>query len=437
MGRPHAGYLASYPNGVTCEPGIEPQCPAPKAHRRLEDAHRLWHRAADRYANPESFRERLNDALEALRGGVLALQQHSRAGRDFQAWHDEWHQRIRADEVLTWLLQARRHNVTEDDLEPASSAQVSLMASASGGLLAQFSVPPLVEPAVIPGQLRETRMGGLVKHATLMVIERRWIAADLDRWELLEALAHCYGVLAEPLAEAHGHSNGQGKGPLPPPRAKEQRPRAEKQDALRQLLGLPAGQPDCMRLSKRDRTAVFRLQDGRIVDQADAVGDELYGERPAGNAATERREDDAGPEPKPDPLRRIAWHFEEARRALVKEGAHPQRVSLFLPGQEWVPISLSAAELQDRYQLWGRIAREVERSGAQAVMTSFEVPARKPGETSRLVLAAETNEGQHRTCSTTFERRAGQLRFGRTRVDEDGRRWYFLDPVRTIWSRSA
>jgi hypothetical protein len=65
------------------------------------------------------------------------------------------------------------------------------------------------------------------------------------------------------------------------------------------------------------------------------------------------------------------------------------------------------------------------------------VAARKPGESSRLVLAAETSEGQHRTCSATFERRGGQLRFGRTRVDEDGRRWYFLDPVRTIWRRSA
>ncbi|MBV8087072.1 MAG: hypothetical protein JO247_19870 [Chloroflexi bacterium] len=409
---------------MTCQPGIEPGCPAPKAHQRIEEAHRLWHQAADHYANPDSFRERLNGALKAMRGGAWALQQHSRGRRGFQEWHDEWHQRIRGDEVLTWLLQARRHSLAEDDLAPASSAQVSLMASASGGLLAQFSVPPFVEPAQVPSRLRETRMGALVKEAAVMVLERRWSAADLDRWELLDALAHCYGLLAEPLDQAHGKA----------PPAEDQ-----VEDPLKQLLGIPPGQPPCMALSRRDRTTVFRLKDGRVLEQDDAVGDELAGERPQGNAPTEKPKDDepTAADAKPDPLRRIAWHFEEARRSLIREGALPQRVSLFVPGQEWVPLTLTPAEAQDRYQLWSRIAREVERSRAQAVMTSFEVPARKPGESSRLVLAAETSDGQHRTCSATFERRAGQLRFGRTRVNEDGRRWYFLDPVRTIWRRPA
>jgi hypothetical protein len=407
---------------VTCQPGIEPGCPAPKVHGRLEEAHRLWHQAADRYANPDGFRERLNDALKALRGGVWALQQHSRGGRDFESWHGEWHQRIRGDEVLAWLLQAHRHTVTEDDLGPASSAHVSLMASASGGLLAQFSVPPFVDPAQVPSRLRETRMGALVKDAAVMLLERRWSAADLDHWELLEALAHCYGLLAEPLEHAHGKAT-----------------QAEDEDPLRRLLGMPAGQPTCMVLSRRDRTAVFRLKDGRVLERDDTVGDELAGERPQGNAPTEKPKDDqqVANDGKPDPLRRIAWHFEGARRALIREGTLPQRVSLFVPGQEWVPLALTTAEAQDRYQLWGRIAREVERSGALAVMTSFEVSARKPGESARLVLAAETSDGQHRTCSASFERRSGQLRFGRTRVNEDGRRWYFLDPVRAIWRRPA
>ena len=44
-------------------------CPIPGTHRRLEEAHRLWHRAAEAYEDPDEFRTQgqlahLVDALE-------------------------------------------------------------------------------------------------------------------------------------------------------------------------------------------------------------------------------------------------------------------------------------------------------------------------------------------------------------------------------------
>ena len=409
-----------------CASLLDPNCPIPKAHQRLEDAHRLWHHAAANYANPEAFRNGLNDTLQALRGGTWALQRESRAGQDFRAWHDGWHSRIKNDDVLHWLVQAHRHSVTPDELQIASSARVVLMAKNDGQerQLAAFTVPPLVPPELIPKQLKETRMGPLVRKATTMVVERQWRAGDLIEWELMEALSHCWGVLAEPLREVHRRQGVELDAPAEP----------AEPDPL--SIRLP-GQRGCMTMTPQSRAAVFRLQEGRMLgqEQTSLESDQgipaLSGDE-AGNADLEE-----GPPVKPDPLRRTAWFFEDARRKLQQEGAYAQRVSLYVPGQEWVSMVLTPADKQDRYHLWQRVAREVERTGAEAVLTVFEMASRRPGEGPRLVLAAEAADGRHRTFSAGIERRGAQIAFGRTRVDEDGRRWYFLDPIREVWNKPS
>ncbi len=403
----------------SCASLLEPDCPIPRAHQRLEDAHRLWHQTADSYADPAAFREGLNSTLQALRGGTFALQQQTRGGRDFATWRDAWHNRIRADAVLSWLVQHHRHRVEDDDLASASKARVALRTMPDGPALAEFSVPPLLPAELIPQQLNDSRMGPLVREATVMVLERQWAAGDLPGWELLEALAHCYAALAEPLQEAHAQSCGGQQSPTPEPGTV--------------LPGLPPGQPECMKVSARTKTAVFRLEQGRVLGPAPESLDESDVEQAhAGNDGRGEIDEPDLP-PKKDPLRRVAWYFEDARRKLQAEGSYAQRVSIWVPGQEWLSMVLTPADTQDRYLLWSRVAQEVERTRAEAVMTIFEMGARRPGEGQRLVLAAETAGRAHRTFIASFERRGAEVRLGRTRVEEDGRRWYFLDPVRAVW----
>ncbi len=391
----------------------------------MEDAHRLWHQAAANYGDPEAFRQGLNDALQALRGGTWALQQETRAGQEFQPWHDGWHSRIRGDDVLHWMVQAHRQTVTEDDLEPASTAKVTLMLKeegAEGKPLAAFSVPPLVDADHITRQLGASRMGHLVRQATVMVVEREWRARDLDEWELMDALAHCWGVLAEPLLEVHQrHGHELEAAPDPEPGTV--------------VEGRLPGQPECMTMSPTSRLAVFRLREGRVLGPEQTALEGKEGRPELSSDAAGTGEVDEGKAPsKVDPLRRVAWYFEDARRKLASDGSYAQRVSLFVPGQDWVSVVLAQSDLQDRYQLWSRVAHEVERTGAEAILTIFEQAGRRAGESPRLVLAAETLDGRHRTFSATVERRGGQLHFGRTRFDEDGRRWYFLDPIREVWN---
>jgi hypothetical protein len=417
-----------------CASLVEPRCPIPKAHQRLEDAHRLWHQTAASYNDPPAFRDGLNETLQALRGGTWALQQETRGGRDFQTWHDAWHERILGDAALRWLVQTHRSSVTEEDLEPASKATVTLTAERDGPVLAHFSVPPTIPAEIIPRQLGDTRMGPLVKQATHMVLEREWLAADLREHELLQALAHCYGVLAEPLQEAHDGAKPTQPAAEPGLPDEEQAATASLADMIRDALGIPLGQPKCMAISRDMRTSVFRLQAGKVLGpEADALeGNDAEPVR--GSAGTKEIEEPEAA-PKKDLLARAAWYFEEARRKLLADGVYSQRVSLYVPGQEWISVVLTPEDVQDRYGLWSRVAREVDRTGAEALLTIFEAAGRRPGESPRLVLAGETAEGYHRTFSATFERRGGQIRFGRTRFDEDGRRWYFLDPIRDIWRK--
>jgi len=378
----------------------------------------MWHNAAANYGDPAAFRERLNSILQALRGGTWALQQETRSGQEFQAWHDSWHSRIRGDEVLHWLVQTHRHSVSEDDLQPASTARVTLMANQAGEgrELAAFTVPPMVPAELIPRQLGETRMAPIVRAATVMVVERRWRAGDLSEWELLEALAHCWGVLAEPLREVHRQRGRELDVEPPEPES-----------------GRLPGQPECMSVSDKNKTAVFRLREGRLLglEQSALEGEEGPPELTNDRAGSEIEEPNQPP--KPDPLRRMAWYFEDARGTLTTEGSYDQRVSLFVPGQEWISVVLTPADKQDRYHLWSRVAREVQRTRAEAMLTIFEAAGRRPGEGQRLVLAAEAADGRHRTFSASIDRRGGQVHFGRTRFDEDGRRWYFLDPIREVW----
>lgn len=410
-----------------CASLLEPGCPIPRAHQRLEDAHRLWHRAVASYADPDAFRDGLNDTLRALRSGTWALQQETRFGHDFKDWHESWHTRIRGDDVLHWLVQTHRNSVLDEDLLPASTANVKLIVNHDGEEqeIAAFTVPPMVPPELIPKQLSATRMGPLVHMATVMVVERQWRAIDLGQWELMEALAHCYGILAEPLYDVH-RQRGSELEPLPQP---------EPEPGTLVPARLP-GQPECMTVSPRNKTSFFKLKEGRFMgqEQTSLDGEEGIPEMSAdavGNTDVEEPDQPL----KKDPLRRVAWYFEDARHKLEAEGAYEQRVSLYVPSQEWVSMVLTPADKQDRYQLWGRVAREVERTGAEAVLTIFETTGRRPGEGQRLILAAEAADGRHRTFSAGVERRAGQVHFGRNRFDEDGRRWYFLDPIREVWKQ--
>jgi hypothetical protein len=62
-------------------------CPIPGTHNRLREAHRLWHQAADQYADPAGFQPNLNATIQALRNVTWVLQKEHAAVPDFEPWY--------------------------------------------------------------------------------------------------------------------------------------------------------------------------------------------------------------------------------------------------------------------------------------------------------------------------------------------------------------
>ena len=120
---------------IECQKAEE--CPIPAAHNRLEEAHRLWHKAAQEYEDPISFRTNLNACIQALRNVTFVLQKQKSNIPNFESWYSEWQRRMKADAILNWIVQARNKIVKEGDLETKSIAR--------GSVLANYYDPPYIE----------------------------------------------------------------------------------------------------------------------------------------------------------------------------------------------------------------------------------------------------------------------------------------------------
>jgi hypothetical protein len=185
-------------------------CAIPRTHRRLVEAHILWHQALAQYQQPEVFRANLNALIQTLRNVTFILQSEKHSLSDFDDWYKPWQERLKTDAVCIWLKDARNTIVKEGELEADSTAVVKLVTWRDDVLL-ESHVPPSAASSLIMRNLplmeciNNVRVPpGALKSAAIS-IERRWSVEDLKGREILEALAQAYGVLAELVLDAHIH----------------------------------------------------------------------------------------------------------------------------------------------------------------------------------------------------------------------------------------
>jgi hypothetical protein len=94
-------------------------CPIPFTHDRLAERHHWWHEMAYYYHEPEPFRYRLGAFLQAARNVTFMLQKEKEVFADF-GWYSEWVLKVKKDEVLRWLNDARTDFVHRQALQPKS-----------------------------------------------------------------------------------------------------------------------------------------------------------------------------------------------------------------------------------------------------------------------------------------------------------------------------
>lgn len=380
-------------------------CPIPNAHRRLEEAHRLWHRAAEAYEDPEEFRTQLNALIQALRNVTFVLQKEHRGVPDFDAWYERWQEVMKEDAVLRWLIQARNIIVKEGDLKTHSTATAAIQASWDVPQSRTFEVPPLVPTLAIAAKvLSEQDIPGDVRKQGILTVERRWVASDLPEWELLDALAHCYGMLWLLIKDAHRQA-GRSMHTLDLT--------GNEPEVIR--LATSDGRPPCMIASETLRTVRVHLGTNEVFGGG-------FVERRVGLSEEERERYGRFALPPPlgsvDPLEWVPTYMEHAKRVLQLDKYHSQMAFLFGPKGPFRSFGGMPQDQQDKYVFMNDLAAEVLRTGATGLVfiadvwmvpATVEIPeGKRPADMDErqeaLGVTAAKADGSVRTLMTPYTR---------------------------------
>lgn len=424
------------------------ECLIPKVHKRLDQAHQLWHDTERHYFEPDAFATYLNSCIQALRSSTWVLQKYKDLFPDFDSWYGtpkvdgDWQARMRKDSIMAWLVQARNRIEKQGDLEGKSLARVSLIASYLDNPPIDIEFAPLSTSKQMAKDIRQRIKvtPDDVEDASIQ-IERRWVDIELPDHEILEALAYAFSVLTELEADAHAKLG------LPPP-VRLYNPNV---GDVREPIPFHGGKPACMVRGNVTRTTTVMLRTGK---HASLVQKPL-----ALNEESMRRAAERYGEPNPSLIERMgaaktlrertAAYFEMAKVLLKKDKYHRLMAHLF--DSNGKPLKLIVLQIEDyasKFLMWRDVAREVEISGATSIIVIGEMwhatyngetplvkPADNPDRIEVLSVEAESMDGERVNLACSFSRDVnGEISFAH---DEERRPEGpgFTEPIREVWRK--
>jgi hypothetical protein len=419
---------------ATSEPSIpQAECPLPNTHRRLEQAHRLWHQALEQYSDPDGFRTNLNSAIEALRTTTFMLQGEKGAIPGFDDWYGRWQAEMKADPLMKWLSDARTTVIHRSDLETQSVAVATIHNNLN---LAQLTceVPPLLRTREVAAILAGVLPQPFKEHRKdlLLSIERRWCVTELAEHELLEALAHVYGFLSRVVADAHGRAGMV----------------FDNVDDSGQHQSTPDGRMPCMITTRETRTVRVRLEDQRALSpraiRIDATRNDKFAAKSAKRYGIKLEPLPA--ERKDDPFA-LAESMLELAKVMLRKDKHLDRTVFLITPSGMELMNLRARDRTEKYALMRAVAEQMRRTQASAFIdigeawtcSKSEVLAGRMPEVAKdrgeLIYASVlTKTGAYRAYSTPFSRGLlGTIKIGETTVDE-GPPPTYLAPILEVWN---
>lgn len=456
-------------------------CPTPSAHKRLEEAHRFWHRCLAGYQDPEEFRVNLNACIQALRNVTFVLQKEKRLISGFEDWYPDWQARMRADPIMQWVLKSRNRIVKEGDLETRSYAIARLVATyhdaaaevaaglgrpgkknqpvagpaaradgetsaadrspdANGPEIKKISAPPRYGLDTIIRMIFKSDVPTRIIRQSTLNLERRWVDQALPDHELLDAMAHAFGELRQLLADAHdrcGMEHGIVVG--------------HDDAAVVDTRDLNEGRYPCMVTSRLVRTLSISME-----DFSPATGGRAWNVSfDQATAEESRRNYGEAPPPPNDPASPVDWvpqFIEIGTQILLKDKTeHGWFVHYFIGGDRVHSEVLMARHSADKRDLAQRTAELVAMNGFDGVIVTGEAwhaplaldedgvaipPSERPDREEVLIIHAEDATGRVRSVHVPIHRRRGR----RTTVGdvvegsvEEARSYNFLAPTRAVW----
>ena len=421
----------------------EESCPIRDTHTRLHRSHTLWHQAQREYSSPDEFCTNLNATIQSLRTVTWILKKEQHAVPDFAPWYAGWEERMRSDPLMRWLVDARNRIEKQGDLKTYSSARLSVLADWDGPYpIAEAEVDPLLSTEDIADKLPELNVPPVVRREGVLIIERRWVARDLPDHELLDALTHCYGVLATIVVDAHRRCGFV----MRTFKAESHKPKPVRTEHLE-------GRLPCMVASATVRSVLIHLPTGGFLtpaqfrfEQPDPHSMEEAAKRYGFSEQTATKR-----QPGEDLISESGWWFESAKRVLATDGHHEAIALLETPDGQRQLHNLAITDRASLYVLMRQLADEVERIGAVGLIHIGEFwaapleelkPGQLPSESAArieaLQVTAATADGRNRIHSVEFRKNeAGQIEFGEESVNDDPELLGFLEPIRRVWRRWA
>jgi hypothetical protein len=429
----------------------QPACPTPTAHKRLDEGHRWWHGCLANYDDPPAFRANLNACLQALRNVSWVLQKEHDLVPGFESWYPTWQETMKNDSTMRWLVKSRNRVVKSADLDLLSTATMRIV-------FAYSDVADVVAGS-LPGGHQEVKKTiplearppeyfkyvsdippGLRKQASLL-IERRWVDKALPDWELLDALAHCYGVLSQMLDDAHKRVGGECLVAAASP------------DRPRLLDKIPAheGRLPCMVTTLEARTSQYDLSSGALLGRASRAVS-VDGVPPLSKLKRRYKLDEFVDVSSVnetiaelvDPL------LSQAKKFLQKDKNHIFVVFLF---KGLKCIGIDSVEFRDRsakFAFSRELAARAAKEGITGLVTIGEVwqskvvldqdgvvvpPEEVPDRREALEVYAEDDSGQYVSKLAFFHRRFGRVIFDEDSENRESMENNFMAPIREVWRK--
>ena len=411
-------------------------CPLAGVDRRLEDAHQHWHRAEQAYFNPEHFRVAIQTAIQTLRTVTFILQNKKQAIPKFEAWYGVWQEKLRADTLMRWMVEARNKIEKQGDLEVHSFVRAEIVASyLNEGPSVEvpahlFDDPLVLIKGIPPGDLSEH----IVRHGALR-IQRRWVENTLPDYELLDAVAIGYGRIAQLVHDAHRQMG------LEVPATTNVGTGQRYEDGARE------GRLPCMIGHADARSLDVSLADGRRIefehvkrkiDRADAKKlIEHYGDVHKGIFGPKNANEEEI----------AASLFRTARKVFLKDGYHESIFFLFRKRKLVHLLGIRPEDQAQKYLLMRTVAHEVTKHDADTVIGLAEVwmappdtvkPYERAGDSparkEALVATLVTKHEDPIQFIATIHRDAKSLTLGETHVVRD-LAVFSCAPVYEAWGR--
>lgn len=411
-------------------------CPLAAVDRRLEDVHRHWHSAERAYFKPQAFRVAIQTAIQTLRTVTFILQSNKHVIPDFDGWYEHWQERLKADALMRWMVDARNKIEKQGDLEAHSFVRAEIVASyLNNGPIIDVPAKLFEGPRVILKAIpKKSDLGEHITKFGTLRIQRRWVENSLPEHELLDAVAIAYGKIAEVVHDAH---RAIGRDP----------PITVDAETGEQYAPGRAGRMPCMIGHGDARTINLSISDGSRFElsQLSIPLDVEEGRKNAEKYGLKPEEIWGG---KGDQEAVLNSLFRAARTMTEKDGHHVTMIVL-LRGNK--PVRLAQVEFPDqgaKYVVMREMANEVAKLAADGVILIGEGWLAKADADKPYMRAADApdriemlhavlvrRDGDPVELIADFQRQGDRVKLADTQIIRSGRHYIFA-PIYEIWGRA-